>query len=272
MKYSPYILKPLKDLSVLSDKSKDREGAIIQYQGSFFDYHPWVEFGDKSVEDFLAEIREGGPTEVMLKFQALWNGKEEIPEKAFLNHQLNSHGKVVKLKYTSKDILDLCLKNNDLQKLRIDFNNTSSFEECKKLWTSLSDSERRKIEYMEDPFPKDHSWKELHSLGIPLACDRNLKDGNHYQFEIYKPNVDLAPSPQSIQIFSSYMGHDLGRYLCYLELMKYADLDLYHGIDTPMMFEDQIPLFKRSGDETIIDKDSLNSLISKLEGLKWIEL
>lgn len=272
MKYSRYHLTPLKDLNAFSKKGSIRSGVLVEFEGSYFDYHPWSEFGDESVDDFLNSLKQEGPSPLIKKFYALWMRKDKIHSHPFYNHTLNSFGKTVKLKYTTKEELDLYLSRESCQKLRIDFNNLLSFNAIKELWNSLSIIDRNKVDYFEDPFPKDEKWKELSELGIPLACDRNLKDGKNYLFDIYKPNVDLLPSQDKCQIFSSYMGHDLGRYLCFLELMDRGDLDLVHGIDTPSLFEEQLDLFSRQDDLVTINSESLNALLSELKTRTWEKL
>lgn len=272
MKFSRYKLLPLKDLNRHSNKSMSREGVLIEYQGSYFDYHPWEEFGDITIDAFLKSLKQNGAGPVMQKFHSLWTRRDKIELKPFLNHSLNLIAQNIKLKYSTKEVLLSFIENDICKSIRIDFNNLSSLDSIKKLWLALTPTQQKKIQYLEDPFPKNESWLELIEMGIPLACDRNIKDNQNYHFEIYKPNVDILSINLKPQVFSSYMGHDLGRYLCYLELMDRGDLTLVHGIDTPNLFEKQRSLFIRQNEHLILNVKSVDELMIELRELNWEQL
>ena len=68
------------------------------------------------------------------------------------------------------------------------------------------------------------------------------------------------------------MGHDLGRFQAYLELMKLGDLDLYHGIDTPDIYENQLELFESDGVKTYLIESVLDNLLDQLSSYEWEEI
>jgi len=68
------------------------------------------------------------------------------------------------------------------------------------------------------------------------------------------------------------MGHDLGRYHCYLSLMEYGNLDLFHGIDTPGMYKNQKSLFIKEGNKLVPNKKEIEQMYKELEEMTWIDL
>jgi len=194
--------------------------------------------------------------------------------KAFKNHKLNTHGDVSKIKFAGVEkFLSFLMDMEAKSRVRVDFNNQSSFSEIEILWESLKTSDKAKIDYFEDPYPKDDSWIHLQQMGIELASDRNKKDGIAHSIDIYKPNVDLEPPKDRRQIFSSYMGHDLGRYLCYLELMQKGDLNEIHGVDTPKLYQGQLELFNVGDDHYYsLNESAVRQLELNLRNLSWSDL
>lgn len=273
IEFSKYILEPIAELNRFSTELKTREGVILKQDSNYFDYHPWEQFGDLCVDEFLKSIKVDPENHLVNKGFSLWNKRKHISHKPFLNHILNKHGDVSKIKFKNDDhlinFLDLA-KTDSM--VRVDFNNLYSFEEVETLWTKLNTSQKRKIEYFEDPCPKGEKWLALESLGITIASDRNKKDGVGHSIDIFKPNVDLALSKDRVQVFSSYMGHDLGRYLCYLELMECGDLNIVHGIDTPHIYENQLELFSSQENMLVINQECIKTLEANLETMSWSTL
>lgn len=273
MKYSKYSLTPKVDLNRFSDKSLTREGVIFKLNNQYFDYHPWLEFGDLAVDNYIEQVKSSGVTEIMSKSFDLWQAREKIPHMAFLNHKLNALAAVSKIKYVSRaHFLDFLSQMDSNSRVRVDFNNMFTNTEVENLWASLTCEQRNKIDYFEDPCPKDETWRDLEKLGITIASDRNTKDGVGHSIDIFKPNVDLMKPSSRRQIFSSYMGHDLGRYICYLELMQSGDLTETHGIDTPSIYENQLDLFKGNDAELTVDQCSLKKLEESLDEISWSSL
>lgn len=272
MKFHRYKLFSVGSLNRFSDGKSAREGIIFWDGDAFFDYHPWIEFGDLPVDEFLNDVRMRGPSRVMSKHFSLWRERSTLDYVGFFNHSLNASGEVSKIKFRQGMDLPSLIKEFGCQKIRIDFNNMLDIEETKSLWASLDTEIKHKIEYFEDPCPEIEQWKQLKQLGIPLACDRNTAELSSFDFNIYKPNVDIKPVEGKRNIFSSYMGHDLGRFQAYLELMKSGDLDLYHGIDTPAIYENQLVLFESDGRKTFLIESVLNKLLDQVSSYDWEEI
>ena len=185
-------------------------------------------------------------------------------------------------------------------KVRLDANNGLDFKQVSKIWRTLSDNELGAIEYIEDPTPYDSdSWKKI-SENIPVALDRwpnSILDQSStidldndlindlkqcVDYVVFKPNILSYDYLQKLKlakpvIFSSYMGHDLGRIHCYFELLEYGDLSLVHGIDTPGIYVDQLELFKpnfKKNTEHYFTpvKENFELLYHNLERLNWSHL
>lgn len=276
-----YHLQPLKTLNRFS--SSIRRGVFLRIGKKFFlDYHPWKEFGDISVEEMLKCIKESRKLPGFLEqLLALEQDRFNTIDLPFLNHSLDLAEEKqilgedrVKLKYLG-DLEELrsCLLKNRSRTLRVDFNNALSETEFIGFWESLPLEVQNAIEFFEDPVPLvGDNWKKFINLGIPLACDRNFFNELHFDFKIFKPNIERYQPLEKPIIFSSYMGHDLGRYQCYLSLMNRADLKLFHGVDTPCLYSEQIDLFARDGNFLKLNKRSRDVMYKKLKGLEWNSL
>lgn len=274
MKYCSYKLTPIKQLNRFSSELVQREGVLINCNGLYYDYHPWKEFGDDSVEEFLTKLQKNGLSDQIKAVLDLDRKRASISHNDFLNHSFNEVGKCSKLKFTNRsDLITFLSKLKQGSYLRVDFNNSLSSHETYSLWLSLSVQEQALIEFFEDPCPESEGWSALREAGIKIACDRNLGISQNFDFRILKPNVDMIIHEDKKVIYSSYMGHDLGRYHSYLALMENGDLSLYHGIDTPGIYQEQRTLFHHLGENRLkIDKDTVRKLYEELEELEWIDL
>lgn len=271
--FSKYSLTPKVDLNRFNQKGALRNGVILNVDGNYFDYHPWIEFGDLDVSSFLSNLKRYGINEVAKKSLDLWSRRSEISHKSFCNHAFSKKGDVVKIKYQNfEHLLDFLRRIESVGKIRIDFNNQCSFSEVLDIWKSIPTDKKNSIDYFEDPCPKSEKWGTLEEFGITIASDRNSKDGIGHSIDIYKPNVDMPNNSTRRQIFSSYMGHDLGRYMCYLELMEKGDLNEVHGLDTPNIYEEQLELFTQHKDGLIVKTQAIASLERRLAALDWQSL
>ena len=276
MDFSYYRLTPIKQLNRFH-QGEIREGVLFRINGGecYVDYHAWEVFGDLSAQAYIEKMRKFGADELLLHLIMLAKNHGNIEHRKFLNHGFNqSEQKVNKFKFTDLSKLNSILTQYPAgKKIRIDFNNSESLESIKNWWQELDNENKKKIDYLEDPFPFETAkWQELLDLDIPLALDRNPKDHNLVAYEIYKPNIDLYAKNQRLKIFSSYMGHDLGRYHAYLALLKWGDLKMYHGIDTPGLYHEQRDLFLRKGDYCQINQLAVKELYEELQGLVWQKL
>ena len=271
--YYFYTLNPITDLNRF--KPLLREGVFFRIDGQYFcEYFPWHEFGDLSCDDIILQIKNNKSLPSFLKKMiSLEKNKDSIRHRSFYNHSLDHFDvcETVKIKINNFNFKKAELF--DTKKLRIDINNLFNMNEVIDFWRDLPQNIRSKIEYLEDPclyHPAD--WQRLQDEGIPIATDRNNKDNDFYHFEIYKPNIDDCPIGKKDVIYSSYMGHDLGRYHSYLELMQNGNLDLYHGIDTPNLFTDQLSLFNGLNGSLTINKSAIKEIYTFLRNLSWINL
>ncbi len=275
LEYFKYTLHSKSKLNPFDNRL--REGVLFKLDDAYCDYCPWEIFGDMGVDSLLAHIKSDGELPPVLQKQINLDRnrrkKEELP---FLNHGFNSSASPV-IKFKIQSFLE-SLESLDLdkvQRIRIDFNNTYSFQQVVKFWEDLSELIKSKIEFLEDPCPyTEQEWGELSSMGIPLALDRNQLGSNVLSIEygIYKPNIDVSPGSFNKVVFSSYMGHDLGRYHCYLELLEKGDLELYHGINTPNLFHEQLELFHCVNGHCRPNLSAIELMYKNLEELTWKKL
>lgn len=275
LEYSKYYLEPVRKLNALQERISKREGVLFRLDEIYYaDYHPWIEFGDKSVDEFLSFPDK---MQYLEKFFLLDQLRTKIEHKPFLNHIFVSpqtgfstdEQSVLKLK-CGPEYLDF--SNFPKGKLRLDFNNTLTKNQFFDFWNSLSPDQITQIEYIEDPcFLDFEDAAKIKEMKIPIAFDRSMQMDFH-KYKIYKPNIDLFEAFEGDIIFSSYMGHDLGRYHCYLDLMRNGDLDLVHGIDTPGIFFGQQQLFTSSDMYRSISHSSLDIIYNELYDRPWTKL
>lgn len=271
--YSPFELRPLKKLNNRSSLAP-RSGLYLKNSnGGVTEYVPWPEFGDQTVEGFLKNPD-----------QQLWENLQRLAElpllpkpKPFLNHylltpsdQLLADRQVVKIKL-NKDYDEAIemMEEAPVNTCRIDFNQALNLEEFITFLNSISVELKQKIEYIEDPFKYDQGlWKE--DYGVPLALDL-AGDDEHFPLRVYKPMVQRRPRGAKKIIFSSYMGSWLGMWQTYLKLLDEGDLNLYHGIVTPGLYQDEmIPFVPAEGDYFSPDLELVKIELERLLAREWI--
>lgn len=225
--YSEYILTPIKALNRLSSL-EPKKGIILKGLG-FADFFPHEELGDESVESFLSNFKFQRTEYQQKCFHFLQRDYSTFPFKKFYNHQLwdgktEIESKFVKYKLKDKsDTSYLGLLNSEV-KIRLDANGL--FDGPEEVPFSSS------IEYIEDPMIKT-DWS-----GIQNAA-RDFISGTPYSFYIHKPNGRFLTKQDVPVIFSSYLGHDLGKWLSYCELVELGDLSLQHGIVTENFYQEE---------------------------------
>lgn len=268
LEYSIYTLKAKRPLNRFGHTEK--KGVLIRVdQRYYLDYFPWEEFGDKSVENFLAELKR---TKVLPSFLlrdlVVEKDKNNIEHQPFKNHFFgDTKNRVCKLKFLN----DLDLLENQIigfrgDKIRIDFNGYGEKQQLISFWDRILD--KRKIDYFED-FGAESDQFEFYKCGIPIASDRfQFVDGIH-KLNIVKPNRDEINVSIKNQVFSSYMGHSLGVYHCFLHLMKSPFLDQIHGIIVPEIYIGQDDIFKTSGNKYTINEDRISDMYNDLKKREW---
>lgn len=276
LSYCDYELTPVKDLNSFSNMKK-RNGLLLRddRSGSFADYCPWEEFGDLSIstlKEIIQNEKEHSTFDHVKTLLLLDSKRGEVIHSPFKNHTLgilqNEIYGVFKIKCGTDIEYEAHRLNSLVQKhfltFRLDFNNLLSEEKFSIFIKLLDKNIVKRIEYIEDPFPYSESWGRY---DVNLATDRN--PAQEHFVSIYKPLADVCLPRGKKIIFSSYMGHDLGIYHSYLMLLKYGDLSLTHGINTPGLFEKQREIFTTEEGVCTVNPRSINQMYTELEGLEW---
>lgn len=302
LSYSPYQLTATKSLNSQMNKTV-RSGVLLKFsQGKevgYADYHPWTKLGDIDIPTFLTIIKyhpEHPLTQVMKSFlrdDISW--QNHIPQKSFFNHDLcldfaeltqQKKISVIKMKIGHQiDKEQMAIKKVTKKfpqiRLRLDANHALSLKQTLAFWNMFSPEEKTCIEYLEDPFPYHaSSWRELKKYNIPLGLDHfaeNTQDisPDSYDFLIFKPNIksyDSFKKNNKDMIFSSSMGHDLGRFHSYCRLLEKGDLNLYHGIHTPHIYEEQQDIFLMKENRVTPQIGTIKKFYEELAQRKWIPL
>lgn len=294
LSYFPYSLTPKRRANRF--EQKQRKGFILRYEQNGFighsDYFAWEELGDRSVDEVLKDLNSNTNSIEVKRLidQAILFSKinvKHLLDFEFMNHVLYANekleNKTIKLKVginppseirTIKELI----QNNNI--LRIDANCAFELHEMKAFLNQLSSFEKSKIEYIEDPvLYSTDEWKELKSYGVSLALDNvrdwSLIDNQAFDYLVFKPNVNDFNNQLNFSkkvIFSSYMGHDVGRIYCLEMLRQFGDVALIHGIDTPNIYEEQLSLFNINHDKISLNEGVFQNLMEELTRIKWIQI
>ncbi len=196
----------------------------------YADYFPHLPLGDESVEIFLAGFK-GQKTEYQQKvFQLLKDDArfQEFPSRKFRNHQLWSgseeiHSPVVKYKMlsTHDNVFHEALRKGI--RVRLDANAMFNPTNMHLLLDPIKPEWRSLIDYVEDPLSTT-DWS-----GFPLKRARDFISGTPFDLYIYKPNCEILPTFPNL-IFSAYLGHVLGSWHTYCELMENGNTQIVQGI------------------------------------------
>ena len=187
----------------------------------------------------------------------------------FLNHELFIRGStpqasILKYKLEDKTDLNFLALIEAGYSIRLDANGIFNEDTWSVFENQIPPIYFSKIEYIEDPLEKS-DWKVVR---LPKA--RDFISGDPYQVKIYKPYREFFPAAATQVIFSAPMGHLLGTYLTYLELMEHGDLKLYHGLLTPGLYLDVPDLFQgnfKTGFQ--LRQDVINNFLAELQNKEW---
>ena len=209
--YSYYELSPSGLLGALAGDHV-RKGALLKVQWpnekiGYADIFPWPELGDADIETQITALSKGKVS--ALVEQSIWLAKRDADlrvkgKNAFAgaakvkNHYLisdlskftdNTMGNLRQAGFTTlkikvgRDIeeevafVQRSLRQNPIT-IRLDFNARTNFQDYERFMTQLSQAERARIEYSEDPFPWDpEAWKEA-SVFAPVAMDNEYEKVN----------------------------------------------------------------------------------------------
>jgi|LULF01.1.fsa_nt_gb hypothetical protein len=278
--YSLFELKPITQLNRL--KRKKFQGVFFRVEKKFYlEYFPWEEFGDHSCDYVLDSIKRTKKLPPVLNQQLrLEKDQKDIEKKVFKNHLLvKPHESiqmisgVYKVKYLGElNVLSKFISSLN-GKVRLDFNNALDEKTFLLFWNSLSVGDKEKIEFVEDPCCFSYKvWSKFDSAGVPLANDFNPYQATICRFTVFKPNRNEF-LPRKNQIFSSYMGAELGQYHAYLALMLWGDTSLYHGIVTNDIYSNQLNLFKKQDEQLYsLQHNLVEKMYSQLEEREWKNL
>ena len=244
-----YTLRSKTALNARSVKS-EHEGTLIRVDGGegHFGYgciHPWVELGDLDLEATLEKLSQGETTalsrralrcagldaDARSRGVSLFEGLTVPESHATLMadswcvmEAVDAGFKIAKLKVgksLSREIFfirEQALAHPELR-WRLDFNHTQSLEAIRGFLTSLGDTVRGRIDFLEDA-GLPHEAMDSGTLGhVSLAIDRFAESGGSpHEVIVIKPALnDPAPLLERAKtsgkrvVFTSYMDHPLGQ-------------------------------------------------------------
>lgn len=271
--YHRFTLRPLQKLNHLGTLS-EREGVFLKSESTegigYSEYFPHPELGDSNVEEFLDTFKDQiheTQRKALYFLDPQWS--QVKTDKIFFNHQLyqvGKNGECSTIKYKIKNEQDNFFQNcpQGIKNIRLDANGLFNTKTWKEYELSIPKEYYHLIEYIEDPL-SDINWEDVR---IPKAQD--FIKGFPSQVKIYKPYREFYPEGANKVIFSGNMGHGLSNYQSYLELLQRGNLDDYHGIITPDLFETSAKIFAGNYQDGFApNKKILNNYFHELELSPW---
>lgn len=241
---------------------------------TFADYFPHASFGDKGIDQFLADFKyqKEEYDQKVFHFLQYEHNYHFIPQKSFHNHQLwtgteDLEAKVVKYKLhrTNDDTFLDPLKRG--LRVRLDANCLFNRDGLKNFISLIPPEYLSQIDYVEDPLV-EKNWDKI---GIKSA--RDLIKGTPHDVHIHRPNCKFFPENETNVIFSSYLGGDLGRWHTYCELLEKGNLNEIHGIISKGFFAEE-KYFLKGNYETGFAADPVvvKELYQDLHNREWKHL
>ena len=275
--FAPYSLTPLKRLnrnSNLEPKNGVYLKAVTPQGEGFADYFPHAIFGDKGCDHFLKEFHLQKDIYDQKILHLLTNDLlyQNIPQIKIKNHQLwtgteDLEAAVIKYKLLNpndRTFLDPLKRGI---RLRLDANALFNPETFRLFLNSIPYELRPLIEYIEDPLIHG-DWEDL---GVKVATD--IVRSKHFDVYIYRPNCQFYPDHQTKNIFSSYLGNDLGRWHTYCELVEKGDLSEIHGIMSRGFYQESTCFMEGCYTEGFIPNPTLvKKMYEELSKKDWIPL
>ena len=216
-------------------------GAVVEYRGGYGCIQAWPELGDATLEHHLDALRSGNPTVMgracinccMIDGDARRKGIHllsaanirkshylltEIEPADLLEVKLSSvnPGGLVKIKGTSNLESTIGAVETITQscRVRIDFNMCLDKDTFRNFMSGLTSRARRKIQFIEDPFPYDaEQWRVASGeVGVNFALDWGPDDAlGGFAVRIWKPARQLNPPAGSVYCITHNMDHVIGR-------------------------------------------------------------
>lgn len=275
--FALYSLTPLKRLnrnSTLEPKNGVHLKAVTPKGVGYADYFPHAIFGDKGCDHFLKQfhLQKDLYDQKVLELLIQDPGYQKIPLQKIKNHQLwtgteDLEAEVIKYKLLNpqdRTFLDPLKRGI---RLRLDANALFNQETFRQFLSSIPYELRSLIEYVEDPIisgPCD-------SIGVKVATD--IVRSEHFDIYIFRPNCQFYPNHQTKNIFSSYLGSDLGRWHTYCELIQKGDLNEIHGIMSRGFYEESVCFMEGNYQDGFIpDPKLVKKMYEDLSKKEWIPL
>ncbi len=244
--YHRFSLRPLKKLNHLAGLS-DRDGVFLRSESTdgigYSEYFPHPELGDLNVEEFLDTFKDQMHETQMKALYFLDPQWSQVKTgKIFYNHQLYREGERLEcttIKYKIKNDQDFFFQHcpEGIKNIRLDANGLFNANTWRDFELRIPKELYHLIEYIEDPLSLIN-WEDV---SLPKAQD--FIKGSPCQVKIYKPYREFYPEETKKVIFSGNMGHGLSNYQGYLELLQKGNLEDYHGIITPNLYENSANIF-----------------------------
>lgn len=224
---------------------REIEGFLLREGGGYGCVQPWPEFGHAPVNEQIEAFATGRRTVLVDAARrcasadrgwrklgrSLFEELDVPPSHATIIDPARQAGeawkagfRVFKLKCGvsdgDADLLRGLVEEFPEMRVRLDFNETAERGEFGEWWSGLEECVRRRVEFVEDPFPFDgDEWRELgHGQGVPLAADRwaAMALAGEAAVRVIKPawgEPEFVPEecwPGKV-VFTSAMDHPLGQ-------------------------------------------------------------
>lgn len=267
-----FTLHPKRALNAFEGISP-KEGVFLKAEGAkgtgFWEYFPHPLLGDDDVDTFLSKFPNLKGDAALKAFSAL-TSPLKLKDYGRVNcHQLwlkedLVQSNVVKYKLEHQQDFDFLKLLQQGVTLRLDANGIFNKQEWDIFEKKIPPHLLPLIEYVEDPC-RDLDWS---SVSLPTASD--FISGTPAKVKIYKPYRETYPKDNSKVIFSCPMGHLLGSYLTYLEVMRQGQDNQVHGLLAPDLYEEVPELFEGSYELGFKPKLNLmRSWLSMISLEKW---
>lgn len=270
--FHKFYLTPLRALNAKASL-KTREGVFLKADDgktlSCWEYFPHPELGDEDVDSFLEDFSSLRFLTQKKAFSRLKDPLDLKTPRLFLNHELFNKeilpsSKIIKYKLKGIDDLGLLPLLENGYFLRLDANGIFNEASWKFFEQMIPDKYHAQIQYVEDPL-ESLNWEQV---SFPTA--RDFISGTPYKTKIYKPYREFFPQDIPEVIFSAPMGHILGTYLTYQELLNSGNLNLYHGIITPAIYESIPSIFKGNYQKGFyLNQQIVDSFFKQFSDLDW---
>lgn len=273
--YKIYSLHPKRDFNRLAPQA-NRHGVHLKVDlrrdKSFADFFSHPALGDIHLEEFLEKFKYQEDEISQKTFRFLLNDAKLRFDSLtkltpFKNHTLwhphvSQDANVYKYKLQGTDDFFFVNLLENKKIVRLDANGLFKEDQYSPFLRNIDPKLYPQIEYIEDPFTGD--W----NINSPIKIASDFINNPHHSIKIYKPNREFQPKSLKPQIFSSYMGGQLGQWHSYCELVQAGDLSLYHGINIENFYE--IDLFHALSSELFIpDKMRVKRLYDELMVADW---